>query len=307
MRERPTVLVMMSSYNGSRYIEQQIDSILAQEGDFALFLHVRDDGSSDGTQEILERYAAEHANVSWEQGENLGSTLSFMNLLYHAGDYDYYAFSDQDDVWLSDKIQSALEALQAETGPALYSCMKTIVDEKLNPLPLKDTQPKPGFLNAFFLNNSVSGCTMVLNRPFYKILSKIKFDWGKVYHDSWAYKVAEIFGKNIFDRTPHMLYRQHGNNVLGAGVRGWKLFLSKLKKLPSYRTEEHRYTSIYARYIVEQDAVPIPYAYRDVLGKIASEHHTFLDNIFILRFGGLSKTPVYEYIWRVYQILSGRY
>jgi glycosyltransferase len=307
MEQRPSVYVMMSSYNGERFIEEQIDSILAQQGEFDLFLHVRDDHSTDQTKKILESYAKKYSNITWEAGDNLGATLSFMQLIYGAGEFDYYAFSDQDDVWLPEKIQTALDFLCVETKPALYSCMKSIVDSHLNPLMQKDTVPKPGLLNAFFRSNAVSGCSMVYNRDFHKIISQIEFDWQKGFHDGWAYKLAEVFGVNIFDMTPHILYRQHGRNVSGAKAQGLHLFREKVGRLKTFHPDEYRTPSTYARYIVNQEDVPIPPKYYDILTKISMKNHTLRDGVFILRYQSLSKTPLYEYIWIVYRLLMGWY
>ena len=85
------IAVLMSTYNGEQYISEQIDSILAQEGDFDLELHVRDDGSKDGTINILSRYE-EEGKLRWYNNENLGPAKSFMDLIFSCGEYDCSAF-----------------------------------------------------------------------------------------------------------------------------------------------------------------------------------------------------------------------
>lgn len=307
MSKRSSVYVMMSSYNGEHFIEEQIDSILNQQGDFDIFLHIRDDHSTDQTKRILESYTKKYSNITWESGDNLGATRSFMKLIYGAGAFDYYAFSDQDDVWLPDKIQTALNLLCVEDKPALYSCMKIIVDSHLNPLGQKDTMPIPGILNAFFRRNAVSGCSMVYNHDFHKIISQIKFDWENGFHDGWAYKLAEVFGVNLFDTTPHILYRQHGGNVAGAKAQGWQLFREKIGRLKSFNPDKYRNPSIYAKYIVQQESVPIPSKYYDILTKIGAKNHTLADNLFILRYQSMAKKPFYEYVWAGFRILMGWY
>ena len=92
------VAVLMSSYNGEKYIRPQIDSILAQEGNFELSLFVRDDGSTDKTQAILQEYAQKR-KLTWYTGNNLGPARSFMDLLKKCKGFNYYAFADQDDYW----------------------------------------------------------------------------------------------------------------------------------------------------------------------------------------------------------------
>ena len=101
-----TVYVMLSSYNGEKYIAEQIDSILHQTG-VSVTLAIRDDGSSDGTGEILRRYASENENVKVAFGENVGYAKSFFELIKTSPEgFDYYALSDQDDVWTEDKLKS---------------------------------------------------------------------------------------------------------------------------------------------------------------------------------------------------------
>ena len=98
------VAVLMSTYNGEKYIREQIDSILEQSGNFDLDLWVRDDGSKDSTQQILQEYAQQR-KLHWYTGENLGAAHSFIDLVRKCKGYDYYAFADQDDYWMTNKIQ----------------------------------------------------------------------------------------------------------------------------------------------------------------------------------------------------------
>ena len=97
----------MSTYNGEKYLKEQIDSILSQEG-VDVRLYIRDDGSSDRTTDILASYQ-EHKNVKIEKGNNLGFAKSFLTALDECDEADYYAFSDQDDVWEKDKLSTAME------------------------------------------------------------------------------------------------------------------------------------------------------------------------------------------------------
>ena len=104
------VTVLMSTYNGETYLKEQIDSILAQEG-IRVKLLVRDDGSKDSTQQILDDYS-KRGLLEWYKGENLKSARSFMNLVDTVSlDADYYAFSDQDDFWEKDKLSRAIDML----------------------------------------------------------------------------------------------------------------------------------------------------------------------------------------------------
>ena len=107
----PRVSVLMSTYNGEKYLHEQINSILGQQG-VEIHLLIRDDGSSDGTVEICKEYAKKYNQITFYQGENLGVGKSFLDLLKHAPDADYYSFADQDDVWLEDKIIRAVTMIK---------------------------------------------------------------------------------------------------------------------------------------------------------------------------------------------------
>ena len=158
------IQILMSSYNGIKYIKEQLDSIMAQDcqekGIAGLFLLVRDDGSTDGTQNVLEQYSEKYPDrIKWFQGSNKGVIKSFFELIANAGNADYYALADQDDYWMPSKISTGIKKLkQMEqhsigediiTGsiPLLYCCRPLLADERLNPLPVHVDNPemRPGF------------------------------------------------------------------------------------------------------------------------------------------------------------------
>lgn len=124
---KPSIAVIMSTYNGEKYLREQLDSILNQK-DVNLDLYVRDDGSVDGTAEILNQYSKRYPQVHVELAANAGVGNSFMNCLYSVpGEYQYYGFADQDDIWLQDKCIAGISALK-RTGKALYSSNQECVD-----------------------------------------------------------------------------------------------------------------------------------------------------------------------------------
>ena len=125
------VLVLLSTYNGEKYLREQLDSVLSQEG-VDVSLLIRDDGSKDGTINILKEYSAK-LNVDYYEGANRGPSESFHDLLLHAQGYDYYAFCDQDDDWHKDKLRTAVERLEQmnQEAPILYCCNLNVVDENL--------------------------------------------------------------------------------------------------------------------------------------------------------------------------------
>lgn len=227
----------MSSYNGEKYISEQIDSILQQDyGDIKLL--IRDDGSSDGTLEILKRYSEKYDNVCYYQGENKGSAGSFFDLIQHADmTMDYYSFSDQDDYWLENKISHAVRYLEGrKTGrdiPLLY-CSNTIpVDSELKPIPtaVPYRNFRPSFGNAV-IQNINTGCTCVVNRKLIEMAAGELPDFT-VMHDWWLYLIAACFGNAYFDEDAYIWYRQHGNNTIGARtsrIEHWKYRIKNYRK-----------------------------------------------------------------------------
>ena len=167
--KEPSVCVLMSTYNGEKFLLQQLQSIYDQQG-VSVSLLVRDDGSSDSTHEILQ-CEAEANRLEWYVGENIKPARSFLDLMDKAeGRADLYAFSDQDDVWNTGKLLAAAEAIGDLKGPALYMCQTKLVDEKLLPLSQINVSPYLTFGEALIYQYA-SGCTMVFNEPLRKFVS----------------------------------------------------------------------------------------------------------------------------------------
>lgn len=210
------IAVLMSSYNGEKYIKEQIDSILCQKGDFQLDLWVRDDGSGDSTQKILKMYSDEK-KLNWYTGENLGPAHSFFDLIKHCEGYDYYAFADQDDYWKPGKIQSGISSLDGIEVPALYFANADLVDAELKSFGRKvyKVSPKTDY-ETLLCAGGLLGCTMIFNRYLALLIQEREVPNKVVMHDFYVAAVCSAMGgKIIYDDTAQMLYRQHGNNVVG--------------------------------------------------------------------------------------------
>lgn len=216
-----SVYILLSTYNGVMFVEEQLDSLLRQTEE-KVHLLVRDDGSSDGTREILDRLSAgETGRVSLLPQARLGVIGSFFHLLFQTpDDAAFVAFADQDDVWLPDKVARARLALEEQVPqgrPALYCSRLTYVDADLAPLGLSPLpRRQPCFANAL-VENVAAGCTIMLNRAAIDLLRSVPPPAAVQMHDWWFYLVVSAFGTVIFDPEPSLLYRQHGNNVVGAG------------------------------------------------------------------------------------------
>lgn len=208
------VKVLMSTYNGEKYLREQIDSILEQEL-VTVKLLVRDDGSSDSTLNIL----ADYPDISVIKGRNIGVGKSFMTLLTEAGDADYYAFSDQDDVWHKDKLIRAIEAIKKsdkQGKPILYGCNQRCIDSEGQFLYTRfPSDYKLPVKEECLFRNDIPGCTMVINKAYKKILVEKMPDFelfSMQIHDIWISEVASFAGEVIFDNTSTIDFRRHGNN-----------------------------------------------------------------------------------------------
>ncbi len=229
-----TVCVLLSSYNGELYIKEQIDSILAQEG-VNINLIVRDDDSSDSTVNILEEYSSKGL-LSYYTGKNLGWKRSFMEMLISAPSCDYYAFSDQDDHWLPNKLHNAIKCIeQLQNGPNLYISNtiywkdgKTRVTRKKKPFISKE---------RCLIWSLGPGCTMVFNQQLKKLVQEAppKIETP---HDKRVQQVAALFGHIYFDMNPYILYRQHDNNQLGATVTFNENFRRRFSYYCSFRKDD---------------------------------------------------------------------
>jgi hypothetical protein len=150
---------------------------------------------------------------------HLGAAQSFLRLLGVAGDsFETYAFADQDDIWLPDKLTRAVNKLATIPWdvPGLYCCRLEYVDEKARPLKLSNIPPRIGFGNAL-VENIATGCSTVINQSA-RALILSRLPNATIMHDWWCYLVVSCFGLVVFDEYPGVKYRQHGGNAVGAAT-----------------------------------------------------------------------------------------
>lgn len=225
------VHVLLATYNGARHLPQQWASLEAQEG-VQVVLHVGDDGSTDDTVAVLQRLEAARGGavreVRWMHAPpRRDAGRSFMLLLAQAlrdfPDGEWFAYCDQDDIWLPGKLDAALAALapHAGQGPVLYGGRTLAVDEDdreqgLSPL---FVQP-PCFRNAL-VQNIMGGNTMVMNRAAAQLVAA-SAGTQVVTHDWFTYQIVSGAGGRVhYDPRAWLRYRQHGANVIGTN-RGWR-------------------------------------------------------------------------------------
>lgn len=223
-----TVQILLSTYNGAKYLEEQIESLLNQTHQDWNIL-IRDDGSSDETVTYLDSLKNQYPNIDYYVGKNIGSCASYFDLMWKTDiSYDYYAFADQDDYWLPNKLTNAINLLNNENSDIKLYCGSTIlVDEYLKPY--KDSKNKskkrPSFGNAL-IENIASGCTMVFSKELLQSMRSSAKPSHAYMHDWWMYLYASSKGTVIIDYCPQLLYRQHNENVIGNATT----FFDRLKR-----------------------------------------------------------------------------
>lgn len=228
--EKKKVIVLLSTYNGEKYVEAQIESILNQTYP-NIEIYIRDDGSKDHTKDVLKKYET-NERVHIEYGENVGFIKNFFWLVKNSGEAEYYAYADQDDVWFPKKIEMAMEKLEEEkTGdiPMLYFSNYDFYDGDLNFIAHnKVVQIKPSFQNAL-MDCMPLGFNTVFNKKTYEMM-RANIPECSCGHDWWTYMVCAGMGKVVYDKRPTVKYRRHNNNVSAGGMSFLKFQVWRFKK-----------------------------------------------------------------------------
>jgi len=233
--EQPKVAILLATYQGQKYLAEQLDSFAAQTH-HNWEVWASDDGSQDDTHAILEQYEKHwpFGRLSIHNGPEEGFAANFLSLTCKANiAADYYAYADQDDVWEDDKLARAVRWLQTVPAhiPALY-CGRTLLVDKHNKeigvSPLF-TKP-PSFANAL-MQNIGGGNTMVFNNAARALLQEAGEHIPVVTHDWWAYMLVSGCGGRVFyDAKPTLRYRQHENNLVGMNA-SWPARLTRIRVL----------------------------------------------------------------------------
>lgn len=220
--------VLLSTYNGKRYLREQMDSILAQTYD-NVSVWIRDDGSADGTKEMLAAFSA-RPKVHVVYGENVGFIKSFLSLLQLSDEADLYAFCDQDDVWLPDKLERAAKAFESlpEGKPCLYFSAYEICDENLNVVSQSSVPGNISFPNCL-VDCAPLGFVSVMNRRARDMILE-NMPRHCCGHDWWAYMLCESFGEVFYDSVPTVKYRRTGANVSAGGANFLRLQVWRFRK-----------------------------------------------------------------------------
>lgn len=250
--EDPRVDILLATFNGARFIEEQIESLFRQTYRSWRVL-ARDDESVDGTIEILRRYAERHPDrfvLITDHDGNLGYIGNFARLMEQST-ATHVALCDQDDIWLPHKLAKTMEkmeSLERAHGPRTPLLVFTdlqVVDDALGPI----DKSLWGFANLdpaichhfkmMLLQNVVTGCTALINRPLVGLC--LPMPGAVLAHDWWIALVASAFGQSCYLSDQTVLYRQHGDNQIGASaLRGGSISAAPLRFIRTFRRDFHR-------------------------------------------------------------------
>jgi len=287
MSSPPEVEILLATYNGERFLRQQVDSILTQDYKNIRVL-ARDDGSSDGTIGILSEYAERYPDrfrIMELAGPSGGAKENFLRLMEQST-AEYVCFSDQDDVWLPNKVsrtKQAMDELEFKWGrdcPLLVFTDLCVVDDQLNMLyesfwTHMGIDPERISQLAQLLGKSVvTGCTAMLNRRLLEL--SLPMPAAALMHDRWIALLASVLGKSDFVRMQAVLYRQHDRNVLGIGRNAEDGLMGQRKRslrerIQNFRrnravyVEEWKSCQRQARALLEMHVTALPKQKRDVL------------------------------------------
>lgn len=235
--DAPLVAILLCTYNGARFLAEQLDSLNAQTHQNWVII-ASDDGSTDQTLEILRQYQVKWpaGRLTIRNGPQKGFCQNFLSLACDpAIKADYYAFCDQDDVWLIDKLKIGINNIGPSTPNALayVYCSRTYyVNEKLGQIGLSTLFVRPTCFKNSLTQSIAGGNTMIFNASTKKLLEMVGLvNVGS--HDWWVYQlVSGVGGVIYYDPTPQILYRQHSSALVGRNnslfariIRLYKLFM----------------------------------------------------------------------------------
>lgn len=290
-----TVAVLMSHYDGDKYVREQIDSILNQKlkPNIKVDLYVRDDGSPSSDLAILKEYRDKGKLTLFEE-TNVGVKLSFFNLLKEVSGYNFYFFADQDDVWVDNKIQTMIDVLvkyNLNKPVGVYSDLfvadknakptgKVMKKGKLPIIPLDPLSSSKYILRHY----QATGASFAINeacRVEAVAMGKDVFEKVSMHDAAIAFMLASI-GKLVFIDTPLVYYRQHGNNMIGASN----------KKVTIDSVMEGKVKKLYEMYIVNKAIAKDVDKYRA----------TQINNIMTKK---MFKSPIY--MWKLKDYVYGKH
>ena len=234
--ETPRILVFLAAFNGERFIEKQLTSIVRQT--VVCDLIVSDDGSVDQTRDIVESFIQSSPSIRLINGAQKGFVQNFLSVFEgeRLSAYDYLAWCDQDDIWSNDHLERGIKVLGELHGPALYGSRTRLIDSKDKIIGYSPAWERSMTFQNALVQNVFGGNTMLFNKKAIgwiqmcqKQLGAVRFEW--ISHDWAAYTLISMAGHSIFyDTESTVNYRQHNSNLIGQNV-SFSARLSRARRL----------------------------------------------------------------------------
>lgn len=271
------VQVLLSTYNGERYLREQLDSFISQTVFDAMSVLIRDDGSTDSTRDILSEYAQRYG-FAVEYGENVGITESYLWLLRHSDrNTEYFAFSDQDDVWLPDKISRVLAVIDGEKTdmPILCGTLSHLVGPDLQSIGDLPVPKRPASFYNAMIQNVIPGHTQIINRTMVECLARCGSE-GIHVMDWWVYLVCSAIGKVVFLPEYTVQHRVHTANAVGVN-KGF--FEGLVRRIAYIRDGKGNAIAKQLQALLQTFGPEMPEAYRDETKKFLDSQSGFAERL----------------------------
>lgn len=301
--------VLMATYNGEKYLKEQIDSILNQTYKNIQII-ISDDCSTDSTREILKQYEQNEKIKIYYQEKNLGYIKNFEFLLRNV-ENDIYMLSDQDDVWKEQKIEKAVEKLKNENLDLVFGDLE-VVDENLNTLYdsfnkfMKLDRKIEKYIDSYklqYLYNCITGCTIISRKKLIDKILPLPNNSKYMVHDYWMGLMVALNGKIGYIKETYIKYRQHGNNQVGIEKKSHKF--KELEQVRNLFIEVK--LGIFTAYVQNEEKFPEKLKKQN---KKALEYYQMLKNKKNFNFKGwgifykLYKTETFMYFVENFAILN---
>lgn len=308
------LVILMSTYNGELFLEEQINSILNQTyKNFDLF--IRDDGSTDNTVKIINNFARKYPNIKIIKDKdkdkdkdkgNMGPKESFMYLLKLVGNgYDYYSYADQDDIWNNNKLERAVSSLKGLGGtkPKLYLSTYDVVDSSLNLLFKRNLHTEiPLTIESTIINRCPSGCTMVYNKALANFIINSTPKSFRM-HDFWTLLTAFSVDAEIFiDEDSTMLYRQHETNSVGYSENNYS---TRVKRLFFSAIHNKNERQMQAKSILDNYDSLLSYENRNQVLKVVKYRKSLKNKVILLKDKKFKTNNLYQNILFKLSVLMG--
>lgn len=253
------VAILLSTYNGERFLAAQLESLLAQTFE-EWTLYWRDDGSADNSIALVEEFSRTagqgrcvRVQLSDAHLQARGSYLALLGAVHERlGPADLVAFADQDDIWLPEKLRRGVDALRAHghDAPAMYCARQWLVDEELRPIGISHPVRRPTGFPAALTQNVTTGCTVLLNRRAVGLVAASQPPAATM-HDWWCYIIVTgAGGRLLADDTPTVQYRQHGRNMIGSH------HTLRRRAVAAFQRGRHIYMAVMRQHVAALQAQP---------------------------------------------------